>query len=157
MLLQRTLKARSHARASAHRRVTVVMRPRSSGHMRPDQTDYFCPMLDRIESGERRQIIELRLVDRVAVVIGQMQKNIGRLVLQFLFDCRQGVRVRPARVEEQNRAAAAECDRVPAKKFHQDVVRLHRRRPFEKRRDDFLERQSICAGQNETGRALLQE
>src|SRR5205807_10548204 len=68
------------------RRIPVVMCPRSSGQMRPDETDYFCPMLDRIESGERRQIIELRLVDLMAVVIGQMPKNIGRLVLQFLFD-----------------------------------------------------------------------
>ena len=67
------------------------------------------------------------------------------------------MRVRPARVEEQNRAAAAECDRVPAKKFHQDVVRLDWLRPVEKRRDDFLERQPVRAGQDETGRALLQE
>ena len=74
----------------------------------------------------------------------------------WIFERVRGVRA--ARIEQSEIVPRPPSSiGVPAKKLHQHIARLGGRRPGEERRDNFLERKSVRAGQDEPRRALLQK
>ena len=86
-----------------------------------------------------------------------MKENVGRLLLQLLFDERNPRRIRAARVQEEDGSVTTDIDYLPAKKLHEEIARIHRRHPRKKRRNDFLNRKFVRPGQDEARRTLLQE
>ena len=86
-----------------------------------------------------------------------MQKNISRLAFQFFLDLAQRCCIRAARVEQSDVAMSAHVHVLPAINFHQDIAQIARLRGGKECGDDFLHRQLVRAGENETRRALFQK